>query len=120
MLARRSITVLTTAAALSATAAAFTPAQAAVPPTGGTVGGFASGELHSRFRFVASGVTAEVEVTTFCSRSQPTLVLQEIRLSVNEACDLRLRAMIDSYYKKRGLDPEGRPAQPIVDDLRLA
>jgi aldehyde:ferredoxin oxidoreductase len=32
----------------------------------------------------------------------------------------RLRAMIDSYYKKRGLDPEGRPAQPIVDDLRLA
>jgi aldehyde:ferredoxin oxidoreductase len=32
----------------------------------------------------------------------------------------RLRAMIDSYYKKRGLDHEGRPAQPIVDDLRLA
>jgi aldehyde:ferredoxin oxidoreductase len=32
----------------------------------------------------------------------------------------RLRAMIDSYYKMRGLDPEGRPDPSIVDDLRLA
>jgi aldehyde:ferredoxin oxidoreductase len=32
----------------------------------------------------------------------------------------RLRGMIDSYYKFRGLDPEGRPYPPIVDDLRLA
>ena len=47
MLARRSITILTTAAALSAAAAAFTPAQAANPPTGGTVGGFAYGEMQS-------------------------------------------------------------------------
>jgi aldehyde:ferredoxin oxidoreductase len=32
----------------------------------------------------------------------------------------RLRAMIDAYYKMRGLDHEGRPDQSIVDDLRLA
>jgi len=32
----------------------------------------------------------------------------------------RLRAMIDSYYKMRGLNPEGRPGPSIVDDLRLA
>jgi aldehyde:ferredoxin oxidoreductase len=32
----------------------------------------------------------------------------------------RLRAMIDSYYKKRGLDPEGRPDPAVIDDLRLA
>ncbi len=32
----------------------------------------------------------------------------------------RLRAMIDAYYKMRGLDPEGRPAPGIVDDLLLA
>ena len=32
----------------------------------------------------------------------------------------RLRAMIDSYYKLRGLDPEGRPGQVIADDLGLA
>jgi aldehyde:ferredoxin oxidoreductase len=32
----------------------------------------------------------------------------------------RLRAMIDSYYKMRGLDPEGRPDPATVDDLGLA
>jgi aldehyde:ferredoxin oxidoreductase len=32
----------------------------------------------------------------------------------------RLRAMIDGYYKERGLDPDGRPATGIKDDLGLA
>jgi aldehyde:ferredoxin oxidoreductase len=32
----------------------------------------------------------------------------------------RLRAMIGSYYKIRGLDPEGRPDLATVDDLGLA
>jgi aldehyde:ferredoxin oxidoreductase len=32
----------------------------------------------------------------------------------------RLRAMIGSYYKMRGLDPEGRPGLAIADDLGLA
>jgi aldehyde:ferredoxin oxidoreductase len=32
----------------------------------------------------------------------------------------RLRAMIDSYYKARGLDSEGRPGPEIAVDLRLA
>jgi aldehyde:ferredoxin oxidoreductase len=32
----------------------------------------------------------------------------------------RLRAMIDSYYKMRGLDLQGRPAAEFADDLRLA
>jgi len=32
----------------------------------------------------------------------------------------RLRAMIGSYYKMRGLDPEGRPRMPVADDLGLA
>jgi aldehyde:ferredoxin oxidoreductase len=32
----------------------------------------------------------------------------------------RLRAMIESYYKMRGLDPEGHPDVSVVDDLRLA
>jgi len=32
----------------------------------------------------------------------------------------RLRAMIDSYYKMRGLDPEGHPDVSVADDLRLA
>jgi aldehyde:ferredoxin oxidoreductase len=32
----------------------------------------------------------------------------------------RLRAMIDGYYKERGLDPDGRPISEIRDDLGLA
>ena len=32
----------------------------------------------------------------------------------------RLRAMIDGYYKSRGLDSAGHPNPAIVDDLRLA
>jgi aldehyde:ferredoxin oxidoreductase len=32
----------------------------------------------------------------------------------------RLRTMIDSYYKMRGLDHDGRPAPGADDDLRLA
>ena len=32
----------------------------------------------------------------------------------------RLRAMIDGYYKERGLDPEGRPGPAIEADLDLA
>jgi aldehyde:ferredoxin oxidoreductase len=32
----------------------------------------------------------------------------------------RLRAMIDSYYTMRGLDPEGHPDPAAVDDLGLA
>ena len=32
----------------------------------------------------------------------------------------RLRAMIDAYYKSRGLDSAGHPDPAIVDDLRLA
>jgi aldehyde:ferredoxin oxidoreductase len=31
----------------------------------------------------------------------------------------RLRAMIDSYYKMRGLDGDGRPDPAILGDLRL-
>jgi aldehyde:ferredoxin oxidoreductase len=32
----------------------------------------------------------------------------------------RLRAMIGSYYERRGLDPEGRPGPTAVVDLGLA
>jgi hypothetical protein len=31
----------------------------------------------------------------------------------------RLRAMIDSYYEMRGLDPRGHPDPAIADDSRL-
>jgi hypothetical protein len=60
---------------------------------------FACGELRSVFRFAAAGATATVEVLTLCSRTQPTLVLQEIAVTVDRPCKLTLQAHID----QRGL-----------------
>src|SRR5690242_8208188 len=44
---------------------------------------FSVGELHTRFRYMAEGVTATVDVLTFCSRVEPTIVLQEISIGVS-------------------------------------
>jgi len=56
---------------------------------------FGCGELHTRFRFVVDDLEATVEVVTFCSRSQPSLVAQEVVVQANRACDLTLAAGID-------------------------
>jgi len=56
---------------------------------------FGSGELTSRLRFEAEGVRADIEVLTFCCRHQPTLVVQEVAVRTNMACDLTLQAVID-------------------------
>ena len=56
---------------------------------------FACGELHSRFVFAIDGVEAQLEVLTFCSRTRPALVLQEIRLEVSRACDVELSVGVD-------------------------
>ena len=57
---------------------------------------FAVGELTSRFRYSAAGVVAEVVVTTFASRSAPSLVLQEVEIRVDQACDLGLRVVVET------------------------
>ncbi len=57
---------------------------------------FASGELTSEFIFSAASVTARVEVLTFCSRPEPSLACQEVRIEVDQACTLSLRATIDA------------------------
>jgi trehalose/maltose hydrolase-like predicted phosphorylase len=80
---------------------------------------FACGELHSRFEFQGGGTTATVEVLTFCSRSLPTTVLQEVRVHLDRPARLTMSA---------GLDPSGIPgrwlsretemvggAKPVVD-----
>ena len=56
---------------------------------------FSNGELTTRFRFRAGSTTAHVEVLTFCSQKQPTLVLQEITVQVDTAVELSIRAMVD-------------------------
>lgn len=53
---------------------------------------FASGELTSRFVFTACGRRLECAVLTFASREDPTLVCQEIRVKLDGACDLKIRA----------------------------
>lgn len=56
---------------------------------------FSFGELTSRFRFTAAGVTADCEILTFASREDPTLVCQETSIAVESVCDLQLKSMID-------------------------
>lgn len=53
---------------------------------------FASGELTSRFVLAACGRRVDCTVLTFASREDPTLVCQELALSVDGACDLQVRA----------------------------
>ncbi|HZW14719.1 MAG TPA: glycoside hydrolase family 65 protein [Brevundimonas sp.] len=55
---------------------------------------FSCGELTSRFRFSARGVSVEVRVTTFASRSAPSLVLQEVEAVPDAACELGFRAVV--------------------------
>src|ERR1700760_2780794 len=45
---------------------------------------FSSAELISEFTFSAAGITARVEVLTFCSRPEPSLACQEIRVEVDQ------------------------------------
>lgn len=57
---------------------------------------FSSGELTTRFDFRAGERLAKVEVVTFCSRHDPTLVCQEVAVNVDGACGLGLRAIVDA------------------------
>ena len=56
---------------------------------------FSCGELHSRFAFAIEGLEARMDALTFCSRTEPCLALQEIRIEVNQACDVTLEARVD-------------------------
>ncbi len=57
---------------------------------------FSAGELTSRFTFQVEGATAQVEVLTFCSRADPTLVCQEVSVVMDKACSLGVRAIVDA------------------------
>lgn len=57
---------------------------------------FSCGELVSRLRFEVADVAADIEVLTFCCRHQPSLVVQEVAVRTNAACDLKLQALVDT------------------------
>lgn len=84
---------------------------------------FSCGELHTELRFITPEVTATIEVVTFCSRSRPTVVAQETRVTVASACELALTAKLDpSGVDGKWLSREvGVPAtdKEIVDGALL-
>src|SRR5207237_8026128 len=53
------------------------------------------GELHSRFTFQPGEVKATIDVLTFCSRSLPCVVIQELRVAVDGECTLTITAKVD-------------------------
>jgi hypothetical protein len=57
---------------------------------------FGCGELTTRLAFNADGVTARVEVLTFCSRQRPTVVCQQLTVTVDKVCALNLGAGLSS------------------------
>jgi protein-glucosylgalactosylhydroxylysine glucosidase len=57
---------------------------------------FSTAELSSKFIFAADGVNVEVETVTFCSRTWPTLVCQQIEVKANGRCELVLGAGLDT------------------------
>jgi trehalose/maltose hydrolase-like predicted phosphorylase len=61
---------------------------------------FSTAELTTRLEFRAEPATAQLTVTTFCSRTLPTIALQQIELQLDRGADVRLIV---------GLDPTGVP-----------
>jgi trehalose/maltose hydrolase-like predicted phosphorylase len=80
---------------------------------------FATGELTSRFAFVLAELRLDVRVLTFCSRTHPSIVCQEIHVEADRAAELIWRGRIDptevrGQMLRRRLDTPGE-AEPVCD-----
>jgi hypothetical protein len=84
---------------------------------------FSRGELSSRFAFCGERSTATVDVLTFCSRSLPSVVLQQVQVEVDNPTRLSVTAGVDpSGIEGSWLSRETRTPgsdQPVVDGLML-
>lgn len=77
---------------------------------------FSCGELSTHFEIQFEGITAQVEMVTFCSRTQPTVVAQSLMLRTDRDCRLILRARIDpTCLPGRLLAVEALPAGGPAD-----
>jgi trehalose/maltose hydrolase-like predicted phosphorylase len=56
---------------------------------------FATGELHTAWRFRVDGVTASVEIVAFCSRSVPALAALELTVRTDRLADVEVAAGVD-------------------------
>jgi len=84
---------------------------------------FATGELTTRFQFDAGAARGEVEVLTFCSRQFPMLALQEVRVTVDRACDLTIAGGVDhggvpGTLEERGTRTRGSDENAVGGSLR--
>src|SRR4051794_35729663 len=75
---------------------------------------FATGELTSRFIVDVGGVRASVTVVTFCSRTDPALVLQEVTVTCDDDASILVRATastVDVPGRRLGAGsiPRGEP-----------
>ena len=70
---------------------------------------FSCGELLTRVDFQADEVRADLEIVTWCSRTQPSLVLQEVSLVVDRDCEVTMSASVDAHDVpgQWGADPPG-------------
>jgi trehalose/maltose hydrolase-like predicted phosphorylase len=62
----------------------------------GTHYDFSCGELHTSFHFEGDDARAEVEIVSFCSRTRPSLVLQEAVVVVDRDCELSVSSIVDT------------------------
>lgn len=84
---------------------------------------FETAELTTRARLRVGERSAVVETVAFCSRTHPTVVAERVTLTVEGACDVRLRARLDpdgvrGAMAERRLDTPGEP-QPVCDGAIL-
>jgi trehalose/maltose hydrolase-like predicted phosphorylase len=84
---------------------------------------FATAELHSAFTFKAGARTLSVEVVTFASRTAPSIVAQEVRVTADGPCDLKFRAVVSiagvtGRIARRRTDTPGEP-EPACDGSLL-
>jgi trehalose/maltose hydrolase-like predicted phosphorylase len=57
---------------------------------------FSAGELTSRLRFGIGDLTADIEVLTFVSRSEPSIACQELSVTLNQDASIALRSLVDT------------------------
>jgi hypothetical protein len=84
---------------------------------------FSTAELTSRFRYAVGSLSADVKVTTFASRTAPTVVMQEVEVQTSEPCDVGLRADVATAGLRGRLARRiiGTPgeAEPVCDGSLL-
>jgi hypothetical protein len=79
---------------------------------------FSCGELRASFAFDGDDARVEMSLTGFCSRTRPSLVLQEAVITVDRDCDLSLSAITDTRdipgsWVNREVHPSAVLAPPI-------